>query len=246
MKIPLIQKILAIMSLLFFLNSIWVLLRSGVSNTFLLNLGLLAGFLILTVFYERLIKMKWLIYAIFISAFIFIGFATFIMVYGTQDTATFTEDAAIVLGMAINGTEPSHTLRRRLDRAVEFHLRNPEAIFIVSGGLGHGNTVSEAYVMSNYLEAAGVPSHMIFKEANSHSTFQNMYLSLEILETVFPNDFTLAVITNDFHMFRSIRFTEIVGMDRASSFHANTPLFTLPGALTREVAAIIKMWLIGT
>ena len=133
--------------------------------------------------------------------------------------------------------------------AVEYHFRNPYAVIVVSGGQGPGDIISEASAMARYLEENGVPADLIVQENRSHSTYQNMRRSKEILDELFPHlpyGPQVVVITNDFHIYRAIRFTRIAGMRDAASFHGNTPLFALPGALVREVAAIGKLWLIGT
>ena len=240
------RKIFIVVSILLLANCIWLFFRSGIGNTFLLNFGFLFGASVYAIFYERLRKKKWLHYFIIIVAVLYMGFGIFVMIYGRQDTVTFQEDAAIVLGSGLRGEEVSRTLRSRLDIAAKYHLQNPEALIVVSGGQGRGDVISEALAMARYLEAAGVPADLIVQEGHSHSTYQNMRLSMEILEELFPDGYQVVVITNDFHIYRSIRFTRIVGMEGATSFHGNTPLTALPGALVREVAAIVKLWLIGT
>jgi len=242
------QKILVVVSGLLLLNCMWLLFRSGVGNTFLLNMGFFLGTSFYAVFYDRLQKIKWIRYTILAFALIYMGFGTFVMIYGRQDTVTFQEDAVIVLGSGLRGEEVSHTLRNRLDMAVEYHFQNPDAFIVVSGGQGPGDVITEAFGMARYLETAGVPGDLIFQEGNSHSTYQNMRFSMAILEELFPEGYPyrVVVITNDFHIYRSVRFTRIVGMEEATSFHGNTPLIALPGALVREVAAIVKMWVLGT
>ncbi|MCL2399657.1 MAG: YdcF family protein [Defluviitaleaceae bacterium] len=241
------RKMLTVISGILLLHLIYVFFRSGIgSNTFLLNLGLFLGVATYTIFYEQLQKIKWIRYATFIFLIMYMGLGAFAMVYGRWDTVTFQEDVAIVLGTGLRGESPSTTLQHRLDMAVLYHYRNPEALIIVSGGQGSGNVITEALAMARYLEAAGVPPELIIQEDNSHSTYQNMRYSMLILERLFVSDPKVVVITNDFHIYRSMRFTRIVGMDNATSFHGDTPLLALPGALIREVAAIVKMWAIGT
>jgi len=222
-------------------------MRSGLSNTFWLNLGFVAASGLYAWFYPYLRQKKWLPLVIMAAAIVSLLFSGFVMLYGRYDTATFTEDIAIVLGAGLraDGT-PSRSLQSRLDAAVLYHGRNPAAQIVVSGGVGHGQAFSEAQAMARFLESAGIPSHLIILEGASHSTYENMRLSMAILEELFPTGFTATVITNDFHMYRSIRFTRIVGMEGATSFHGSTPLTALPGALVRELSAIVKMWLLGT
>jgi len=240
------QKLLGIATALLLINGIFLFLRSGVGNTFIMNLGILLALGVYTVFFERLKKIKWLNYAIIASLAICLGFGAFVMVYGRRDTVTFTEDVAIVLGAGVRNEEVTRTLRKRLDMAVEYHALNPNALIIVSGGQGPGQTITEAQAMARYLEGAGVPPDIIIQEGGSHSTYENMRLSKAILEEIFPQGFDAVVITNDFHIFRSIRFARVSGMENPTSLHGDTPLHTLPGMLLREIAAIVKMWLIGT
>jgi uncharacterized SAM-binding protein YcdF (DUF218 family) len=240
------QKILATFSFLLLANLIWLFFRSGISNTFLLNLGFLLGAGIYSIFYDKLQKLRWLRYAIAISALLYASLGAFAMIYGRLDTVTFEEDAAIVLGTGLRGEEVSRSLQRRLHAAIGYHHQNPKAMIVVSGGTGVNNPISEAEAMARYLINAGVPPEIILQEDGSHSTYQNMRLSKAILDEHFPDGYRAVIITNDFHIYRALRFTRITGMEYATSLHGNTPLISLPGALTREVAAIIKMWLIGT
>lgn len=243
------RKILTVLSALFLVNGIWLYFRSGVGNTFLLNFGFFLAAGVYAVFYERLIKMRLLNCCIIIAAVLYLGLGIFALTYGRQDTATFYEDVAIVLGAGMRGEEVPPVLQSRLDMAVEYHFRNPSALIIVSGGQGPGDIVTEASAMARYLKENGVPTDLIVQEDRSHSTYQNMRRSKEILDEIFPHlpyGPQVTVITNDFHIYRAVRFTEIVGLQNATSFHGGTPLIALPGALVREVAAIVKMWLIGT
>lgn len=252
------RKILFVVSFLFFINLCWVLVRSGFGNTFLLSLGFFVAASGYAVFYEYLREQKWILRVVFVGVVLYSGIGVFAFTFGRNDTATFDEDVVIVLGAGVRGEEISRMLQNRLDAAIEYHARNPNAMIIVSGGLGNRAVISEAEAMARYLEANGVSRDIILLEDGSHSTYQNMRLSLEILDRYFSdgeNGVRVVVITNDFHIYRAVMFTRIVGIggvvgvdgvDGATSFHGSTPLVSLPGALVREVAAIVKMWVVGT
>jgi len=240
------RKILAAVSILLLVNLIWLAFRTGITNTFLLNLGFVIGTGAYAIYYGQIQKLKGIHYAVAIFALLYAGLGAFAMIYGRIDTATFEEDAVIVLGSGLRDGEISRTSQNRLHAAIEYHHQNPKALIVVSGGIGAGQTMSEAEAMAQYLKNAGIPPEIILQEGNSHSTYENMLLSKAILDYRLPGGYQAVVITNDFHIYRSVRFTQIVGMEKAASFHGNTPLLSLPGALVREVAAIIKMWLIGT
>ena len=231
--------------MLLLINTIRLGMRSW-NNNLLFSFGFLVGVTIYTIFYDKLKKVRILNYTLLASALFAMVVAIFAMVYGRRDTATFQEDVVIVLGMAVWGEEVSPALENRLNAALVYHVQNPNALIVVSGGLGSQATITEAEAMSRFLQAGGVPQEQIIQEGRSHSTFQNMTNSMVILEGMFPDGFTMTVITNDFHIYRGVRFARMVGVDEVTNFHADTPLLTLPGHLIREVAAIIKLWVTGT
>jgi len=238
---------------LFFIASIWFLIAtirgayiSGITN----NTTLFLAAITVAVFcygllFDKLIKLKWL--NILTVSVIAIGLVTCIAIaiYGNRTTATFDEGVVIVLGAGILFDEPRPTLARRLDAAVSYHQQNPNALIIVSGGLGHRETYTEAYVMANYLIANGVPPERILLEDIAYSTYSNMRYSAEIINALFDEPPTVVVITSDFHMYRSVRFARQVGLE-ATIYPAATPWRAMPLAYVREIASIIKMWILGT
>ena len=237
-----LRKILMGTCILLAVYLIMIALRTGIGNTFLLFFGALAALAIYAVFFETLKNWRWLNRLIAISAALYIGLGIFAMIYGRLDTATFDEDIAIVLGTGIRDGEPRSSLINRLEAAVEYHRRNPKAYIIVSGGIGRGEVLSEAEVMAAFLIERGVPHQQIIQEGNSHSTYENMILSRGLVS----GNPSVAVISNDFHIYRGTRFATIAGFENVSSFHAQTPLYAMAGSLIREVAAIVKMWVVGT
>ncbi len=90
-------------------------------------------------------------------------------------------DYVIVLGAQVRGTSPSLSLKKRLDRAAEYAEENPHTIFILSGGQGPDEGISEAECMFQYLIAAGVPEDRLIKEDASTSTRENLTFSAEII-----------------------------------------------------------------
>ena len=217
------------------------------SNNTLFFSGIAACIIIYGWFFDKLKKKRWLTISI-VSLFVsFFAFAGFLAVYGNRQTATYDEEFVIVLGAGVRQGRILPTLRRRLEAALRYHELNPYAIIIVSGGQGYREPYPESYVMARFLIEAGIPEDQILIEANSTSTFTNMLYSRDILKIYVRSDTnpTIAVITNDFHMFRSVSFANKMGFD-ARSFPAPTPFFSKWTMYPREVAATIKMWIIGT
>ena len=217
------------------------------SNNTLFFTGIALCIFVYGWFFDKLKKMRWLTISI-ISMFIsFIAFSGFLAFYGNRQTATYDEDFVIVLGAGVRQGRIMPALQRRLEAAVRYHERNPYAIIIVSGGQGYREPYSESYVMARFLIEAGVPVDQILMEASSTSTFTNMLYSRDVLELYAEPGAnpTVAVITNDFHMFRSISFAHMMGFD-ARSYPAPTPFLSKWTMYPREVAATIKMWVLGT
>jgi len=235
------RKFLIVLCGILLLYVILVAMRSGFSNTLLLFLGAFAALSVYTIFFETLRKQRWLNYLIVISVVVYAGIGVFALVYGQRNSATFQEDVAIVLGAGLRDGQPSATLRSRLEAAVDYHLQNPEAVIVVSGGIGRNEVRSEAEVMAAFLEARGVPADLIVREGNSHSTYENMQFSRELVR----GNPSIVVITNEFHIYRGTRFAAMVGFEDVTSFHASTPVYAITGSLIREVAAIFKMWVLG-
>jgi len=163
---------------------------------------------------------------------------------GWQDTAAFDEDAVIVLGCAVEGTEPSAQLQCRLDTALDYHRQNPSALIIVSGGQGTDENDTEAAVMARYLSAGGVPEEQILLEDRATSTKENFEYAAAILSAQLPDDARVCFITSDFHIFRSRKLAAQAGIEGITHLHAPTPAARVFTNLFREPLVLLKMWFI--
>lgn len=187
---------------------------------------------------------RFLVLAVSAAAIILLLGGSILFASGWQDTATFEEDAAIVLGCAVEGTEPSEQLRCRLDTALDYHRQNPSALIIVTGGQGSDENDTEAAVMARYLAAGGVPEAQILLEDRATSTKENFEYSAEILADQLPDDASVCFITSDFHIYRSGKLAAQAGMDGITHLHAPTPAKRVLTNLFREPIVLLKMWLI--
>ena len=234
-----------LLSILVFVSTFRSLIISGLFNNTTIFLGAIACTIFLYgYFFDTLKKQRWLTIVISAGMFAVIAFSIFLFAYGRRVTATFTEEVAIVLGAGIVNGEARGMLANRLDMAVEYHSQNPNALIIVSGGLGHREELTEAYVMAQYLIARGVNPNIILQEGVAYSTYSNMRYSRAIINEHFSHTPSVVVITSGFHTYRSLQFAQQVGL-QATAFPASTPISGAPFAYVREVASVIKMWLIG-
>ena len=170
---------------------------------------------------------------------------TFIAIYGQKDNVTYTEDAIIVLGAGLKGERVTLTLQKRLDKAIEYHQKNPDALIIVSGGQGFQETVTEASAMKKYLVDKGIPSEKVIEEGKSTSTNENMRFSKEILDKIFAREYKTSFVTNNFHIYRSTQIAKHEGIKNITHIHTDLQWYNIVQCYLRESLAIIKMWILG-
>ena len=222
-----------------------------------LNLGViltaLAGAVILCygIFFEKVNRpgpLRWLRNVCFAGVIFVIGMAVFLGSCGLADNVTYDEDVVIVLGAGVHGDVPSRHLAKRLDKALEYHEKNPDALILVSGGKGTQESVTEASAMSRYLIQRGVPEDKIIMEEAAASTFENFKFSLNIIAqnygTRFGGEYKVAFITNDFHVYRAEKLAEKAGLKNVTHLHANIDLYTYPQNYIRETLAVLKLWIL--
>ena len=234
----LIKIIVALIGVVIALNGITLFFVSNANLGNLLTVLLGVIILFTTLFFNKIAK--WLKTLVIAGVSVAILFSSFLVIYGKSDTVTYKEDAVIVLGAAVHGTTPSLTLKKRLDKAVEYHEQNPDAIIIVSGGQGNGEDITEAAAMEKYLVEHGVNPNKIIKEDRSTSTLENFVFSKEILDNYFEEEYTTCFVTNEYHVLRAADCAKSVGIFNASHLHSNTNLSYLISGSLRECLAVIK------
>lgn len=112
--------------------------------------------------------------------------------------------AVIVLGAGVNGTEPSLSLRTRLDAALAYIQDRPDIPIVVSGSQGRGEEISEAQCMYDWLTAHGVDGRRIILEEQANNTKENIQYSLALLaERGIDTTDNLAVVSSDYHLCRA-------------------------------------------
>ncbi len=237
-------KIIAIILGCLFLGN--ALLMSVIAN---FNIGLLPvvalGAMLLGygVFLDKLWS-KRIVHA-FVAAVlaVLLTFGGFLAIYGRGDNATYTEQTVIVLGCGIRGERVSVGLAKRLNKAAEYHEKNPEAMIIVSGGQGPQEDISEALAMKRYLVEKGIDERKIIMEDRSTSTITNFKYSHEImLEYGLPED-SVVFVTNGYHVYRGAYYAKAEGL---TVTHLGTDIiwYTIPMNYMREMLAVMKMWLL--
>lgn len=163
--------------------------------------------------------------------------SVFLAVYGKRDNSSYDEDAVIVLGYGSKDGNIPPMLKNRLDKTLEYHRRNPDAVIIVSGGRGNETKQSEASVMKKYLVENGIPDSTIIKEDKSRTTVENFKFSADLLD----KKQSVVLITNIFHIYRSERYAKAFGID-ANHIGAKTNPRDIPWIYIREVAMLVQIF----
>ena len=168
---------------------------------------------------------------------------SFVYIYGKNDNVNYTEDAIIVLGAGIHGESLSITLRNRLDAAVEYYEKNPDCVIVVSGGQGPQEDITEALAMKRYLLEKDIPFEKILEEGMSTSTAENFGFSKEILDDYFyDKDYTVAFVTDDFHIYRAELTAESENVTDAKHCHSVGAFYTMIPNGFRECLAVMYEW----
>jgi uncharacterized SAM-binding protein YcdF (DUF218 family) len=109
-------------------------------------------------------------------------------------------DAIVVLGAAQYNGRPSPVLRARLDHALELYREGQAPLVIVTGGIGRGDTTSEAAVSRRYLVARGVPDSAVVVESEGRTTRASMNAVRQWLRDRQLR--RILLVSDPFHMFR--------------------------------------------
>ena len=221
------------------INVMWLALTTSTHHGHTIQAALSAVILLYGVFYNKIPRK--LRIATYIAATIPIIAVAFLAIYGNIRHVDYTEDVVIVLGAGLTSGRVGSHLANRLDTALDYLERNPQALVIVCGGLGANQPVTEAYAMAQYLIARGVPPENILLEDRSTTTYENLAFAYEILSARFPDGFSAALVTNDFHIYRATQLAQQNGID-ANPLGAPTPWHSWPVNYLREMLAIVNMW----
>ena len=152
----------------------------------------------------------------------------------------------LVLGSGAPRCQVSPTLAARLDLALLWAQRLPQAPLVVSGGKSLMQDCTEGAVMERYLQQQGLPGSRVIVENRSTSTAENLQFSQSLLAArgITPEQ-PLLLVTSDFHQPRARRIARRYGFTDVATAGAPTPLYSRYNAWLREYFAYISGWLLG-
>ena len=161
LHMTLLQKALLVLGLLLTLDTVIVSFLSnfnlGVILPAFFGLPLVAlAFLLPHMQHGFLLFLKWFTAACYGVAIVIFLVCGTLMTVAAHEGDRQEADAVIVLGAAVHGDRVTWVLSNRLDAAIAYLDAHPDAIAVVSGGQGAGETVTEGSAMKKYMLEHGV------------------------------------------------------------------------------------------
>jgi len=130
--------------------------------------------------------------------------------------------AALVLGAAQWNGDPSPVLRARLDHALDLYRRGQVRQIILTGGVGPGDTTSEAAAGKLYLIGHGMTADALLLEERGATTWESLRNAAPLART---NRIGAVLLVSDpFHMLRSIKMARDLGLIAYGSPTRSSPI----------------------
>lgn len=150
-------------------------------------------------------------------------------------------DTILVLGAGIFTEHVTPMLGSRLDQALTLYKQQPQATFILSGGQGPDEPISEALAMQRYLISQGVKPDRIVLEDQSTSTSENIQFTKSLIDSQFDTVPKIVCVTSQFHIMRALRFGQKYNL-KLTGVGSHTPYHFFEVALIRDFLALMYQY----
>jgi uncharacterized SAM-binding protein YcdF (DUF218 family) len=150
-----------------------------------------------------------------------------------RDTAG-SADAIVVLGAAQYNGRPSPVFKARLDHAAALYRRGLAPLVMVTGGVGAGDTLSEAAVGRRYLIEAGLPEGAVAIEATGRTSEQSLRAAARHVRDAGGS--RVILVSDGFHMLRLAVLARRFGLEPKRSPAPDSPI---RASLRREVGYLL-------
>ena len=141
-------------------------------------------------------------------------------------------DVAIVLGASVVAGKPSPILAARADTAIALYQKGKVTKILVTGD-NSARSHDEVTPVRKYLVNAGVQSKDIFLDHAGFDTYSSMYRARDIFGAT-----SATIITQDFHLSRSLFIARRLGIDAHVAVAMNYGASTYD--YVREIPASVK------
>lgn len=150
-----------------------------------------------------------------------------------RDTAA-PADAIVVLGAAQYNGRPSPVFKARLDHAATLYRRGLAPLVVVTGGVGAGDTLSEAAVGRRYLLDAGITDSAVAIEATGRSTEPSLRTVAQHVRDARGR--RVILVSDGFHMVRLAVLARRFGLEPRCSPAPDSPI---RASLRREIGYLL-------
>ena len=162
--------------------------------------------------------------ALCIASFLFAIIAVLMHFPGNT---VFPVDCAVVFGSAVRqGSEAGPGITRRVETAVDLLKEGRVNRLFLTGGVGEGNTASEAKVMRDVALEMGVVPEVITLEENAESTWQN----IKFVRSSLTDCEDVVGISDRYHLARI----------RLAASRLDTPMMVFPAK--RHAGFFFELW----
>lgn len=144
-------------------------------------------------------------------------------------------DAIVVLGAAQYNGRPSPVLRARLDHALALYQDGLAPAILVTGGVGRGDSQSEAEVGRRYLIGHRVPDSVVIAQPQGRSTEASMTAVAAWLAS--RRRRSALLVSDPFHMLRLRLEARRTGLEAYTSPTDTSPISDNPVLELQYVAA---------
>jgi len=117
-------------------------------------------------------------------------------------------------------------------------------LIIFTGAKGADEKVSEGLAMWKYAKDKGIPIEHMIIEDKAVNTYENLSNSKKLLEEDYgtiEKQYRCIVVTNNFHLFRSLIWARIVGLE-CDGAGSKTKLYFSLNALIREYIGVMYIY----
>jgi uncharacterized SAM-binding protein YcdF (DUF218 family) len=163
---------------------------------------------------------------VMVMIIMYLGVVTYLVSAQSKRDETRQADAAIVLGAAVWAGTPSPVLRARLDHALLLFQNKQIMRIVVTGGVGRGDNMSEAEASAEYLISKGVPAESILLEQQGRSTYESLKTAAVLADEA--NIRRVLLVSDPFHMLRSLKMAQDLGLEAYASPTLTSPISTRP------------------
>ena len=175
-------------------------------------------------------------------------FVEYFIIKNARTDKDVGRDYLIVLGAAVYGDQPSLTLVRRLEGTLDYLNEHPDTVAIVSGGMGKGETVTEAQAMHDWLIAHSVPEERVIMEPKATSTLENLKFSFDIIRARGDEpQGNVAIVSSAYHLYRAKLMAKSLGVPDAAGVAAPWGyFFVMLNYFIREAFGVTHLWVLGS